>query len=297
MTTGQSTALETKPPQGQLRSSMLLVGAVQQAAPAMDLQCSETLFQRDRDSGSCEPRRTWETIQLVNKEEVTRRHKMVLAVALVLALATGFLASWPLGDAPVADAYQGVNFVCPLGDMTKTSSLSVSHHTSPSYLGTSTVVEPDDSETWAITAIWESAVAPLTTNSTVSYTTATWNGSQWALSSTTLGGGVAAIGICQGDTCEGSGNATHSWSYKLIVDVTDPYLGLNLDKVTYVTTSIDDGYTIEDPTQTEGYCYLDASVSPTSQAQGATDEPPTWDSNRCPYTCFTGGASVTIYYD
>ena len=56
-TAGQSTALEYKPPQGELRTSMLLVEAAPQAAPAKDLQCSVISTSWDGDSGSCEPRR------------------------------------------------------------------------------------------------------------------------------------------------------------------------------------------------------------------------------------------------
>lgn len=68
--------------------------------------------------------------------------------------------------------------------------------------------------------------------------------------------------------------------------------------MTYTTTSIDDGDTIEDPTETQGNCYTDASVSPTSQTFGATDYQWDWGSGpRCPYNCFTPGTTVTLLYD
>ena len=50
--------------------------------------------------------------------------------------------------------------------------------------------------------------------------------------------------------------------YKLIVIVL-PALppASNLDHVTYTTTSVDDGDTVEDPTETQGNCYLGTAVA------------------------------------
>jgi hypothetical protein len=85
------------------------------------------------------------------------------------------------------------------------------------------------------------------------------------------------------------------------VDLNDPELnltGYNLDSVTYTTVDVDDGDTIEDPTQTQGYCYEGTAVQPTSQTFGATDYNADWGmAGRCPYNCTITGASTTITYD
>lgn len=222
---------------------------------------------------------------------------LVVGIAM-LAYGVNLLASHHGSSAvPVAYAQQP-GFICPAGDKTKTSALTVTHHTAPSYLGTSTVVEPDVGETWNIALLWENRAQSAWTSEAFTVTVS-WNGSQWVLSGAVLPAGVKAIGICQGDTCDAGGGSVHGWTYKLILDVYDPYPGgnHNLKQVVYTTTSVDDGYTIEDPSEVQGNCYLNDAVSPTSQTFSATDGPPYWDSNRCPYNCYTAGASVTIEYD
>lgn len=67
--------------------------------------------------------------------------------------------------------------------------------------------------------------------------------------------------------------------------------------VGYLTTLIDDGSLVMDPTRAQGDCYLGASVEPTSQWFGATDATPYWSSSRCTFGCSVEGASVTLLYD
>ena len=92
----------------------------------------------------------------------------------------------------------------------------------------------------------------------------------------------------------------------MIVNLAPAIVGANpyLDRVVYTTTSVDDGYTIEDPTETQGNCYTDASVSPTTQTFGATDYQYDWGSGpRCRTTatrlarrsrCTTTDAAPTL---
>jgi hypothetical protein len=224
---------------------------------------------------------------------------VVAATIGLIVLAAGFLAGVPTGEVPPAYAVNcshGVNYACPGG--TTTSALTVSHHTAPSYLGTSTVVEPDDGETWAIRAQWCPTLGGAESTETA-YATVSWDGSSWSLSNVTTTANIGQISICDVDSCDAGGGDVHSWSYKLIVDLTDPYPGTgdNLSLVAYTTTSVDDGSLVMDPTETQGDCYLGASVSPTSQTFTGTDSTPYWGINRCPFGCGTPGASVTLLYD
>jgi len=240
----------------------------------------------------------------MHPEHSRRRRRIAVALSVVLALAAivaGFLAGMPADVAPVHAAQcKSANAYCVSG--TETSALTVSHHTSPSYAGTSTVVEPDDGESWSITAYWNTMWPPLpcTQLTETAYAPVSWDGSSWVTSNVTLTNNIVDISVCQGSTCDAGGGSTHAWEYKLIVELNDPIrVGLgpwhNLRSVVYTTTSIDDGYTIEDPTETQGDCYTDASVSPTSQTFGATDALAYW--SRCNHNCSVSGVSTTILYD
>jgi hypothetical protein len=219
----------------------------------------------------------------------------------------GFLAGAPTG-VPVATAAacKAGNPACGAPDTTKTSAMSVNHHTSPSYLGTSTVVQADSGESWSITAYWNTAgFGDCWERSETATVDVDWNGSAWVLSNKSLTTNIVGIDICSGDTCDG-GDTTLGWNYKLTVDITDPVaVGLtnyNLRTVQYTTTSVDDGYTIEDPTETYGDCYEDASVSPTSQSNTAYDIGPgppagSWTTVRCGYSCDVVGGTITLNFD
>jgi hypothetical protein len=236
----------------------------------------------------------------VRMSQTRRAAGLALVFVALMGIALGWWSAHQgTTGVPVAYAYKGANFNCPGGDTTKTSALTVTHRTPEVHEGSSRVVEPDTGETWAITAWWEAGGPPWGQTSQTAYATVDWNGSAWVLSNVQLTQAIVGIGICQVDTCTDSESNTHSWNYKLVVDVKDPepVTTYNLREVVYVTTSVDDGYTVEDPTHTHGYCWLDAAVSPTSQTFTAYDNPAVWDSNRCPYTCYTAGASVTITYE
>jgi hypothetical protein len=249
------------------------------------------------------------TVKIVGRTRPSRPALLVVAAMMVAALTFGVLAGLPAGDVPPAyaavckDAEARCDFP---DDVTFTSALEVGHHTAPSYLGTSTVVQPDDGERWSIKAIWntDDPPTPCLEHSETAYATVSWNGSTWVLSDVSLTANIVDIDICEGDTCDAGGGAEHAWSYKLIVDVNDwvqpdppngPFHFLR--RVDYTTTAVDDGDLVLDPTRTQGDCYLGSSVSPTTQSVSAYDAPLEWYWGRCGYNCTIAGASVTIYYE
>jgi hypothetical protein len=241
------------------------------------------------------------SVHLVRSPRLSRKMVFGMVPVLVVVLAAGLLVGALMDDVPLVYAVgnHAPNTPCTYPDVTYTSALEVTHQTGPGYAGDPTVVEPDTGESWRITAYWYPAGWPPGQVTAQATADVDWNGSSWVLSNVTgTGGPIVAIGICQGDTCDAGGGAVHSWDYKLIVDVADIYLGNNLATVAYVTTAVDDGDTIEDPTQTQGYCYEGTSVQPTSQSFGTTDSNQDWGTaGRCPYNCDITGASVTLTYD
>jgi len=150
-------------------------------------------------------------VLLVHRSRANAGSVLALVPVLLLALVIGMLAGTPTGDVPpVYAAYctQPANYPC--GDGRTTSALAVTHHTSPGH-GTSTVVEPDTGETWAITAQW-CPTAGGQENLEYAYATVSWSGSQWQLSNVTLSNNIVGVSICQGDTCDAGGGAVHSRS-------------------------------------------------------------------------------------
>ena len=241
------------------------------------------------------------SVRMVGETRLGRRAVVGLVLVLVVTLVGGYLGGGLARDVPqvLASGTHPANSACPGSDVTVTSSIEVTHQTGPGYLGSATVVEPDDSQDWTIDAYWYPAANPPGETKQTATATVTWNGSSWVLSNVTLPADINAIGICQGDSCDAGGGSVHSWSYKLIVDLNDPIAGANpnLDHVTYTTSSVDDGYTVEDPTRTQGDCYLGTAVQPTSQSFAATDYQADWGTGRCGYSCDSGGTSVTLTYD
>lgn len=224
------------------------------------------------------------------------------AVVAVAALGLGILAGVVQDVPPVfAAVCQVANVGCTWPDVTKTSAMEVDHKTTAAYEGGSIWVEPDDGETWEITATWATAPPPeCFQTSETAYATVSWNGSAWVLSSVTTTTNIVGISICQGDECDAGGASTHSWQYKLIVSIKDPVGTItlyHLRDVRYQTTSVDTGYTIASASGPDD-CDLDAAVSPTSQTNTAYDDPATtWNAARCTFACTVSGGSITIFYD
>jgi hypothetical protein len=177
--------------------------------------------------------------------------------------------------------------------VTRTSALTVEHkdtNTDP--------VEPDDGETWNITAYWNTLLPlPCYEHTETASVEVSWNGTAWVLSNKSTTVNILQIDVCDANMeCSQDEETVQAWGYKLIVDMNAVYNDRNgahhLRQVTYTTTSIDDGYEL-DPEQ----CTLGSSLSPDSQTVSKTDTGPfTWISGRCPYGCSVSGATVTIPY-
>jgi hypothetical protein len=215
---------------------------------------------------------------------------MFLVVLAVVVLMGGFLAGLPRGSVePVlaATACQAAHPAC--GVFYRTAALDVSHyaeaHTRP--------VEPNTGESFSITAYWNTAGPPpcfeISETATVDVY---WTGSAWALANKSTTTNITDIQVCSGNAC-GSQYDGHAWSYRLIARVTDPvvlgFIPHNLRQVVFTTTSVDDGYVIDEN------CDLSTAVSPTAQSWSATDS----GSNgfECGFSCSNSGPSMTILYE
>ena len=232
------------------------------------------------------------------------RFAFTISTAFVLALVAGFGNA----DQPIANAACSVMINCGPVDDTATASLTV-HHLRPLADDTSgfggVPVQPDDGETWNITATWATdTTAPLgcsckdlvtsSVTADVSYSTST----DWSVSCTGCSptGRIRGLSICALGDC---GSSIVFDGYELVVDIDHtlaaapcplvPNLGFPiLDRVQFQTTSVDDGDELNAP-----LCTLGSSVSPTSQTFTATDH----GGFECGYSCSAAsGTSVTITY-
>lgn len=230
------------------------------------------------------------------------KYRLLAALVVAVAgLAAGLNSMAPRrADVPTAYCYdcQPVNQSCSLGDITKTSAMDV-EYLEPKESDPDKFIEPDDTTSWRITAYWWSALpAPCFEYYEVAYVDVTWNGSNWVASNKVTTSNIPNIAVCDGDECSGT-SGTHSWNYKLLVDVKDPEPGstYNLRKVYYQTTSVPDGYEIDFNQQLTECDSLGSGVSPTSQSFGSYDESAYWLSGRCPFSCNVVGGDMTITYE
>lgn len=229
------------------------------------------------------------------------RPRLTILAVLVLSFVVGALAGIPAPLPNVQAAACGVAVNCGT-DATVTSALQVTHTTNDA---SPIPVEPDDSETWDIKAVWAVPFGggfqcPCTEiNATVS-ATVNWTGSSWSVSCTGCNnttGPIRSVSVCAVDGCT-SGFTSHGWAYKLIVDVDDAnvrfctlLLGNEpafLDRVEYTTTSVDDGDKIN-----TGTCAENGAVSPTSQTWTATDT----GSFECAFNCNATPVYTGISYN
>jgi hypothetical protein len=230
--------------------------------------------------------------------------KYRILVGLVLALAglAAGLSSMTPPNADVPTAYcvdcQPVNPTCVPDDITKTSAMDV-EYLEPKLSDPDEFIEPYGTTSWRITAYWWKTPPPTCYDYyQVAYVDVTWNGSDWVLSNKTLTGSIVNIDICDGAECSGT-SGTHSWNYKLIVDIKDPEptTNYNLRRVYYQTTSVPDGYEIQFNHAHTQCDSLGSSVSPTSQSFGSYDDSTYWYSPRCPFSCDVVGGDMTITYE
>jgi hypothetical protein len=210
-------------------------------------------------------------------------NRRILAVSGgTVVLLAGFLAGLPqAGPPPVYASCQAPQGSCGL-DLTRTGAVIVSHQTTGG-----TFVEPNTGESWTITATWVPQFAPCTPQTENAYATVDWNGSGWTLSNITTTNHIIGIGVC--DVSGSCGSAAGPRAYMLKADINHVAPGGNLQSVTFTTTSVDDGYTINMSNCTT----TSTSVTPTSQTFSATD----FGTFECDYACANVvGPTLTITY-
>lgn len=219
-----------------------------------------------------------------------------IALSTLVAFVGGSALGWSgavSSSTRVAYAVCGTFIGCGGGDGTVTSALDVRHVEGPTINGDP--VEPDDGESWEIEAVWAglsgTSCACTETSASVS-ADVTWTGSAWTVSCTGCNpstGPIRSISICHIDGC--TNMDTHSWEYRLIVDVDSTVgalCGRYLNRVIYTTTSIDDGDVIDTNDCTEA-----SSVSPATQTVSATD----YGAFECAFNCSGTAATATIAYE
>ncbi len=210
---------------------------------------------------------------------------VTIAVLSLTTLATTPAHAQNCGVAPPA----GVGNC--LTEFSTMAGVDVFHYSS---IGTNIVpVEPDDTDSWIITATHSSEdnVIPQSCecNNYTSSVTAdvTWTGSGWSVACTGCNwpnGPILSLGVCAVSGCSAIGG-THGWEYKLTARVKEfrpAVCGANngyLYSVEFETTSVDDGDVIVQFDCSEG-----SSVSPTSQ---------TWSDVDLAFGCNLNCGSVT----
>ncbi len=209
---------------------------------------------------------------------------------------------------PPACAECGPSYIpCTPDQTTRTSAVTVTHLTTDASLP----VEPDDTDTFTVAARYAYPYTP--GNPTCSCTgktyTATvevrWIGSGWSATCTSgcdpNNGPIRSVCVCDVDSCAVPPNVIpeHGWTYKLLVAVdarasTTPVCPRgNISKVDYTVADLDDGNIIDTSDCSEGTAVsYDEEIS----TGGVTDSP-VMDTSRCPWSCYTPGASLTLYYD
>jgi hypothetical protein len=238
-------------------------------------------------------------------ENGIRVHGSGRAVVVAVAVATATLLGITIGlaqvggIAPVQTAYAACGNTINCGaDNTATSALTVQHI----YYGSATPVEPDTSETLAITATWASLFGGGQscdcTETTASVgATVTWTGSGWSVSCSgcnPTSGPIRSLTVCSAlsDTCTSHGT-THGWKYTLVVDVNHTKTVCTntaafLHHVDYTATSVDDGDTIDTSS-----CVETGSLS----LYGGTDYSATDNGAfECAFDCSAAGPTLTLYY-
>lgn len=228
-------------------------------------------------------------------------------ILLVLALVVGVVAGQHITTSPIqlpsAVAACGTPITCT-NDGTATGSLTVDHIHQDGQVVTE--VEPNDGETWDITATWstDSFENPGTcacfdqVSAAVSADVQWSDSSGWSVTCTGCAGAgpIVAVSVCDGDGCGSGPSVDNSWEYELIVDVihTNQVLCGGMHRNTYLTsvnfdtTTVDDGNLVDTSDCSEG-----SAVESTSQAFSATDTA----TFECGFDCSATGASVTITYE
>jgi len=222
------------------------------------------------------------------------KYRIALTLLGTTALTLGYLSGVP-SQVPLvlAAQCQAAHPACggTPPDLTRTSALHVLHYRST---GANQIPgEPNDGETWDIVAYWNSAGPGQCSETTETASTeVSWTGAGWSLSNTTTTTNILAITVCDigSETCKAED--THSYGYKLIVDINQQkvvgFTPHNLRQVVYTTTSMDDGFELD-----TSNCTLGTGRTPIAESFTGTDTPPF----ACPFNCSQAGATVTITYE
>lgn len=214
-----------------------------------------------------------------------RRPAAILTVLAVSAMLAGAVTtSWmAVPQVPVLAACQSANQGCGVGDVDKTAVVDAAYFIPG---GSSvTPVEPGAATTWTIAAHW-GAAPPSNCNDyiEVAYVDVSWNGTAWATANFAGTTGITGVAVCALSTC-----GSHSSTYRLYVDVVDPFAGaFNLRQVIFTATTVPNGTDFDATT-----CALGSSRSPTAANFTSTDG----GSFECAYNCSATGATVNLTYN
>lgn len=208
---------------------------------------------------------------------------LVVSILLVVGLGAGLRSTLVPADTPVANAACFGGWPACINDPTRTSSLTVYHVMAG---GSPDPVAPDTTEEWTVAARYSPEPGNPCNDLVFNAYIAVWNdGSGYSYSCTGCDTApFQAITLCDPTICaEGTGN-----EYTIALDM-ESVLGStgvhHLTAVTYSSTSIDDGVTID------SNCDSIRSVTPTRQTWSNTDT-----TFPCSYDC-TSDTSITITYE
>lgn len=225
-----------------------------------------------------------------NLFKTPRRPATVLGILMASAV---FAASMAIGRiaapaAPVFAACQSANQACQ-SDATKTAVVDVSNVTVGGGGTIVDLIEPSGATSWTISGYWGEApggnCTDVVENATVDVT---WNGSTWVTSNFVGTAHINAAAACALWTCTNVG--THSYKYRLYVDVTDP-IGAptkHLRQVVFQATSVPNGTDYGAVT-----CAAGSSHTPAASSYSATDS----GSFECTYNCSQTGTTLNIVYN
>jgi hypothetical protein len=208
------------------------------------------------------------------------------ALIAVGAMLAGFLAATPPGaEIAYAAACKTANGYCP--PQVRTASVDVTHLVPGAT--SSTPVEPDDGESWSITAYWNDNTLPCSELSETATVDASWSGTGWVLSNKSTTSNITDIKVCNEATC--AEVDTHSYGYRLYVELNDtigPAGAFNLRQVTFTASSVDDGYELDTSS-----CTLGNAVEPSYETYSASDT----GLFECYYSCSNAGTTLSITYE
>jgi hypothetical protein len=221
-------------------------------------------------------------------------------LSLITVAVIGVIAAFGPADS-VAAACQNAHALCSGGaDPTRTSVLTVKHCVDAGGGSCGDPVEPNDTDSWNVTATWSTPFTGVPGCSCVDTAAQVavdvqWTGTAWQATCTgcNVAGPIRGVVVCDVVSCTG-GDGPHGAEYRLQVDI-DSTNGTaqcgagvyNLRQVVYAATNIDDGVSWDPDT-----CDAIQAETPSSQTWSATDT----GTFECALSCDNLGATITIRY-